>query len=481
MQQKRITRWVLTADLLWMFFAFLAAGCLRYGPRWILGSNSRFNTLLPFLVAGMVLWTVLFRRLHLEGSYGAGPFGAMASRLLLGLFCLMGGLLATGYLARQYVSRLVLAYFAALLFLGFVLLRHFVLQWLRALHRTGEVSRIVVVGSGTVARELALKIERHPEMLCEIVGFLSPDGGPLEGSVRVNGWNGIRRFSTLGIADFLKARNIHEVVIALSQPTSAEIHTLAKRCREMGIRVSLVPQPYDLYLCRPTLHDLDGLPLLQLEEIVPSPVFDMCKRILDLTLGGTLFVLAIPIVFPAAIVLRIKKGAAFCWDTRCGQHGHTFPMLRLNVPRRSPKATAFEQLLEDLSITEIPQLWNVLRGQMSLIGPRPESPIRAQHYTEWQQRRLTVRPGITGLAQVHGLRDFNSSEDKARYDLQYLLQPSALVDAALLLQTVWILIQRAVHFAPCAPESKPPQSMRSMPNLREEVGTLAHRPQPRAD
>jgi lipopolysaccharide/colanic/teichoic acid biosynthesis glycosyltransferase len=104
-----------------------------------------------------------------------------------------------------------------------------------------------------------------------------------------------------------------------------------------------------------------------------------------------------------------------------------------------------------LSLTELPQLWNVVRGEMALVGPRPESPQRVQCYSEWQRQRLTVKPGITGLAQVHGLREQHSSEEKTRFDLQYLLNPSPLADVSLLLQTLWTLAIRLVRYSRLSP------------------------------
>jgi len=98
--------------------------------------------------------------------------------------------------------------------------------------------------------------------------------------------------------------------------------------------------------------------------------------------------------------------------------------------------------MQQTSITELPQLLNVLRGDMSLVGPRPEGPEKVRHYSDWQRQRLNVKPGITGLAQVHGLRDQNSSEDKTRYDLEYILHRSLFLDISLLLQTLWTLALR---------------------------------------
>jgi lipopolysaccharide/colanic/teichoic acid biosynthesis glycosyltransferase len=120
----------------------------------------------------------------------------------------------------------------------------------------------------------------------------------------------------------------------------------------------------------------------------------------------------------------------------------------------------FEELLLKFSLTELPQIWNVLRGEMSLVGPRPESPERVKHYSDWQRQRLSVKPGLTGLAQVHGLREQHSSEEKARFDLQYIFHWSLFLDFSLVLQTAWTLFVRLLkspYFksAPMTSEAKP--------------------------
>jgi len=104
-----------------------------------------------------------------------------------------------------------------------------------------------------------------------------------------------------------------------------------------------------------------------------------------------------------------------------------------------------DRLLANLSLTELPQLWNVLIGDMALVGPRPESSERVRHYSDWQKQRLTITPGLTGLAQVYGLREQHSSEDKARFDVQYIYHWSPFLDLSLVLQTVWTLAVRLSH------------------------------------
>jgi lipopolysaccharide/colanic/teichoic acid biosynthesis glycosyltransferase len=143
-----------------------------------------------------------------------------------------------------------------------------------------------------------------------------------------------------------------------------------------------------------------------------------------------------------------------------------------------------------MSISELPQLWNVFRGEMSLVGPRPEGPARAEHYSEWQQQRLAVRPGMTGLAQVQGLRERHSSEDKTRFDLQYILRPSLLKDVALLIETMWTLLLRLIKIPECALRAEGWRSVEparhstsSSANLQafQEIFQNAHRTQSGSD
>jgi lipopolysaccharide/colanic/teichoic acid biosynthesis glycosyltransferase len=123
-------------------------------------------------------------------------------------------------------------------------------------------------------------------------------------------------------------------------------------------------------------------------------------------------------------------------------------MWRLNVERQTTNPERYESLFLRWSLTELPQLLNVLRGDMSLVGPRPESIERVKNYSDWQRQRLKVRAGVTGLAQVHGLREQHSSEDKARFDLQYIVNWSPFLDLSLILQTMWTLLLRGLTQEP---------------------------------
>jgi len=344
----------------------------------------------------------------------------------------------------------------------------------------GSVRRLVIVGDGPLAQEMARTIDRHPEWLCQILGFLCPAGNALNQSFSESDGKRVS-LQTVGIADLLESHRVDEIILTVPEPGHPEILDLASMCRSAGIAVSLVPQPYSLYLSRPELVDLDGLPLLLWEGATGATSNPPWKRSLDLILTIGLLPLAAVLLAPAALVLKLRKGTGFRRELRCGQHGKLFWMYRLNSDHDATELPADEFLMQRSSLTELPQLINVLRGEMSLVGPRPEGPDRTRHYSDWHRQRLGAMPGMTGLAQVHGLRDRNSSEDKTRYDLQYILHRSLFQDISLLLQTLWTIAARLFQ-----PQRRPPRV--AQPTLAsradvtfEEVLSGAHRSQSSSD
>src|SRR5262249_23710225 len=146
----------------------------------------------------------------------------------------------------------------------------------------------VVLGSGRLARELVRKVERHPEMLCRVIGLLTPDDGTSNSRSSFAGSNASRGTTTLGVVELLTAQRTDEVILVLDECASPDLLHLAARCRDRGIKVSLVPQFYELYLSRFHLTDLDGLPVLQVAKQGLSVPALLGKRMLDLVLGAIL-------------------------------------------------------------------------------------------------------------------------------------------------------------------------------------------------
>jgi lipopolysaccharide/colanic/teichoic acid biosynthesis glycosyltransferase len=473
---QTIRRTIIASDFAWIVAAMGFAYLLRYGWVWNGPDEGSVLTFAPLLLVALGGWVLLSSRLKLDGFRGGWYSPAILSQLFVATTGLMLTLLAVAYLRREYVSRLVLSYFWILLFLGFVAIRFAIRLHFKSLHRAGAVRRVVIVGSGPLARELATKIDRHPEMLCQVVGFLVPAevamDSPAANSDQISA-------HTLGVVDILRPHHVDEIILALPKAGHPEVVDLAARCRSRGIAVSLVPHPYELYLSRTQLLDLDGLPLLQLQDAITSSD-PLWQRVMDVTLAGCLALLSAPAVVLAAAILKYKKGRAFSRELRCGKAGNPFWMYRLNSERYGQGLPLYEVVLQHLSVTELPQLLNVLRGEMSLVGPRPEAPEKVKHYSDWQRQRLNVKPGITGLAQVHGLRDQHSSEDKTRFDLQYMLERSPFIDISLLLQTFGTLVGRLFPLPKLTLRPDVPPEPRPGFSFKEPL-THAHSSQSSAD
>ncbi len=456
MKTEQLRNQILAADLAWIPLALAAEQGLCSGVhcRQVPLAPSNF---VVYVVCTVFAWVLLSENLHLDGFRGGWRLSALVSHLLLAIALLMVLLLAIASVSERYVGRMTLSAFSLFLLMGFFSIRWIALRLVLRRYANGDVHRVVILGSDQLATELAAKFNHHPELLCQVIGFLCPgvEGSPARPSR--DAATGRTTVSTMEVVTLLRQHKVDELVMAHA-PASNEILSLVALCRQQAIRVSLVPQPYELYLSRPSLLDLGGLPLLQFGDVAPPVSAAIGKRLLDFTLGFTLGVVTLPVILVCGALLRVSTGSAFRRERRIGRQGVPFSMLRLNVGHDPQGGSGFERMLGHLSISELPRFWNVLCGDMSLVGPRPESPERASRYSDWQQQRLQVKPGMTGLAQVHGLREQHTSEDKTRHDLQYMLRPSLLKDLSLLIETIWTLCFRLIKLPGSARSAAKPES-----------------------
>lgn len=469
---------ILLADLLWIAGASILAHVLRFRILGVTAPSLRLSFYVFSVSAALVVWTFLYFNKSLEGFSRGWHFPTICSQVIVGTSYLMASLLAIGFLTQAEYSRLALLFLGLLLPLGFVAIRCLAWWLVRSWSRLGAIRKVVIVGSGRVARELANKISRHPEMMIELAGFLYPsDAGPSNNLPPSK--TSVLSIRTLNVLDVLQQKNVKEIIVAEQFAAGPEVQKLIAGCHQSGVQVHLVPQSYDLYLSKARLTEIDDVPLISMESrSIPSGTLEL-KRVFDLAFGALLLTMTCPLIGVIGVALNWGKRKAIKSELRCGRDGHQFWMYRFNIDRWASDLMGLDKWVARFSLTELPQLWNVLRGDMSLVGPRPESPERVKHYSVWQKQRLSVKPGLTGLAQVNGLREHHSSEEKAHFDLQYIYHWSLFLDFSLILQTAWTLMIRLL--AGSRPDSEPASNVAAGARFVIQEALHADSPQPGAD
>jgi exopolysaccharide biosynthesis polyprenyl glycosylphosphotransferase len=334
----------------------------------------------------------------------------------------------------------------------------------RALLRRSELREpILIVGSGRVARRIADKLGSRPKYGLDLVGFLDdePFGLDLQ-DPRYLGTNS-------RLEEVVRAYRVERVVVAFSLLSGERQVELLRRCAELGVRIEIVPRMYEVIGSRSQMHDLDGIPLLSLKPAHLSGPSRILKRSLDLVVSASLLVILSPVI--AAVAVRIKMespGPVFFRQERMGAGGRRFQIVKFRSmyvdadahksevghlnkhnedgPRMfkvtdDPRITPFGRFLRRSSLDELPQLFNVVRGEMSLVGPRPLILNEDENIIGQRRRRLKLTPGVTGPWQVLGRSDIPFSE-MLMLDYLYVTNWSLWGDVKLLFRTVPAVLSR---------------------------------------
>jgi len=352
-------------------------------------------------------------------------------------------------------SRLTLIFAWVLMTFLVVLGRANWLWILGALHQHGiGVARTLVVGDNTVGRMTMQALADRPHLGYEVAGFLSTDGDEDFG-----------RFRRLGTPDELERvvhqERITQVVIALPSASHEAIMRIVNHCRRHGVQFRLVPDLYEVSLGSLDIDTLSGIPLMGMKDHAILGVNFLMKRVIDVAIS--LIVLILFSWFFGALALLIwiedRGGSPFYGQTRVGRRGRQFTMQKFRSMRPGadqqlsqllayneaegpifkmrddPRRTRVGAFMRRWSIDELPQLWNVVKGDMSLVGPRPATPREVAQYEDWQLHRLETLPGITGLWQVSGRSELGFSE-QVLMDIMYIENWSLGMDLRILLRTV---------------------------------------------
>ncbi|HZS94704.1 MAG TPA: sugar transferase [Chloroflexota bacterium] len=346
-------------------------------------------------------------------------------------------------------SRLFYAYLYILDLAALTALELAVANVLVAVRRRGhQLRRVLLVGSGVRARHVAVRLRDRER-----------DGIVLAGYVPDRAGEPLREFEPAGnvtdVAQIVRDRAVDEVVMALPAEEHEAALRLASDLQELDVDVRVLPDLFEMVAMKARVDDFYGLPLISVTQPSITPVQARIKRAFDLVVAGILLVLLSPLLAAIAIWVRLdSRGPIVIRQERVGAGGKTFRMLKFRTmnwkpeeldrahPKRAadPRITRVGRRLRRTSLDELPQLWNVIKGDMSLVGPRPELPAIVESYEPWQWKRFVVPPGMTGWWQVNG-RSERSMHLNTEIDLFYVQNYSILLDLRILARTVGAVIK----------------------------------------
>jgi len=417
-----------------------------------------FDRYIALLSLILPLWGVLLYGAGFYRSHRTLPLGEeiwAAMKVSFGGTAILA-LLIYG-LRLDFVSRWFLVVFGAVNF-AFLASEKVGLRLVsRAVRTRGFNFRtVLLVGTGHKAVQLGEFLEAHPHWGFRVVGYLDDDNG---GEIRrASRWACIGKITDL--ESVLIDRVVDELIFVIEKGRLHEYEEALLVAERHGVRAHVSLDIFPHVLAHPVLEEMDGVPLLSFTTTPSNPLQLVVKRTVDLAAAFTLSAVTLPIQLLAAIAIKLSSpGPVLFRQVRCGLNGRHFTLVKFRTmhagaedrlpeishlnemsgpvfkAKKDPRLTTVGRILRRLSIDELPQLWNVMLGHMSLVGPRPPLPEEVARYEPWQRRRLSMKPGLTCLWQISG----RSEVDFDRWmelDLKYIDTWSPMLDVKILLKTV---------------------------------------------
>ncbi len=435
-------------------------GCLvqfSFNP---LYTVDRYIWILPIFVS---IWLFFFNIFEGYTSFRIKPL----SEILFGILKVsVFGFLVFGSLTYifkfEVISRafIILIFFIAAVIIG--LKKIGLIIFFRNIRKRGfNYRHILVIGTGKRAQKLIHSLLEHKEMGFVLVGLVDEDAAKV-GQI-VNGCKVIGTFNDL--PDILKNNVVDDVMFVVPRSWLGRIEEIMLFCEVRGLKVHVAVDFFDLKLAKAKQTDFCGLPLLTFES-TPDKIWDlMIKRFSDIFVSGISLLLLSPLF--AIIVFLIKitsSGPIFFVQRRCSLNGRQFKVYKFRTMvadaegrlkeimhhnemdgpvfkmTNDPRLTPVGRVLRKISADELPQLWNVFKGDMSLIGPRPPLPAEVEKYDHWQRRRLSMKPGLSCLWQVNGRNRIVNFNEWMKLDLEYIDNWSLWLDCKILFKTIPVVL-----------------------------------------
>jgi exopolysaccharide biosynthesis polyprenyl glycosylphosphotransferase len=464
---------VFVVDLALVTAAFLLAYWLRNALLpWIAsplipGHLYPLRSYLPLLPLALTIWGALFLATGRYRSHRTVPLreevwailrvcatAAVVFALTLYALRLDAVLLGNDQISRVWI--LLFSVLACLLLLAEKLAMRLTLRYARTWgfnYRT-----VLVVGCNPAAFRMVEALDEHPFWGFRVVGFVSTGEAAAPHPT----------YPVLGeiddIAAIVHRQAIDDVVFSVGRRELDRMEDLFLLLHEQGIRTRFALNLFPHAQAKVQLEDLDGVPMLTFST-APSGLGELiAKRLIDVAVSAALLLVGLPVVVLVAAAIKLSSGGGVLYrQTRCGLNGRAFTLYKfrtmvedaherreellhlneMNGPvfklRSDPRVTTLGRVLRKFSLDEIPQLWNVLRGDMSLVGPRPPIPEEVARYERWQRRRLSMKPGLTCLWQISGRNEVDFDR-WMQLDLEYIDSWSPLLDLKILLKTIPVVL-----------------------------------------
>ena len=455
---RRFLALLSAADLLATMAALALAEALRpFLPGKALGQNDTLSPLVYAIVA--LVWTPVFQTLGVYESQAAMNIATQVRRMSKAMPVAILVLAGALYFSFREVSRLLVVYFAVSDWVFLALLRVAGVTALRLLRQRMQPGSVLIVGAGEPGVQVAAAIARDLGPVLTVLGFVDDElpadaltGLPVLGRVA-------------DTARLVREFGCDEVVITLPSSQFDQTERVVYDLYSLPVRVRVAPDLLKLALVRASIEMLGPVPLIGVREPVIDGVNWAIKRTTDVVLSTLALALLWPVLLLIAIAIKLDSpGPAIFRQQRVGENCKEFWTLKFRtmvqgadqlaesvaatdeagrpVYKRpnDPRVTRVGRLLRRTSLDELPQFINVLRGEMSLVGPRPEQEFIAAHYEPWQRQRLAVPPGITGWWQVSGRSDLPMHLN-TQYDLYYIRNYSLWLDLKILWMTLGVVIR----------------------------------------
>jgi exopolysaccharide biosynthesis polyprenyl glycosylphosphotransferase len=433
--KKVLISTLILSDALFTFFAFLIAYFLRNKGIFrhfldVVQPIEVYFTALPFAILILIIILALTgsyepkkRRTQISETYTI--FKATSIWILL--------IMTGSYLSKFDYSRIIIVLFyiltLCLIILGRAIARS-LHQYLLP-HGFGNIN-ILIVGFGRKAREIKKRIEDYRFAGYNFVGFVK---------------------NKANLAEIIAKRKIDEVYFADSALSPNQILNIVAKCSGTKAKFKIVSNVFDLITGSVNLANLDSIPSLDLNRANLAWWKAMYKRLFDIVFSIFSLIILLPVMLVIIILIRIDSpGKAIIEQMRVGKDGKLFTIYKFRTMRsrvslylksptknRDRRVTRVGRFLRRTSLDELPQLFNVLRGEMSIVGPRPEMPFIVRRYNYWEKRRLVVKPGLTGLWQILGRKDLPLNEN-LEYDFYYINNQSFFLDLVIILKTIPVVL-----------------------------------------